>query len=277
VSEEFASEEETLPFDVEVERLPAWVHVSSALVIVVGVLVAARLVPMLAFLPFLVASSVGRRFTSIATHIEVDEHGLDLGGREIPRSEIVDVWLDDDRSEARATVAFGDRVELAILHFENREQAKRFVDALQPKGGDERHSPVAGHVPRPIDWLSSLRFVAIAAAFFGTGSPLGAVVLAIFAFGAWRIVRARQLVVRADRLEIRSALGVSARPCSDIVRVDIEDGVLHLRGGGELHIPRSALRDTVLGSGPWLERARRRVLSHVAAARVATHRAEPQA
>ncbi|MDF2695990.1 MAG: hypothetical protein K0S65_4373, partial [Labilithrix sp.] len=55
-------DDESSPFDVELERLPVWTHVASALVIVTGVLIAFRLVPMVALLPFLVASSLGRRF-----------------------------------------------------------------------------------------------------------------------------------------------------------------------------------------------------------------------
>ena len=255
-------DDEVLPFDVELERLPAWVHVASALVIVVGILVATKLVHMLVFLPFLVASSIGRRFATSPKHLEVDASALDLGGREIPRSEIVDVWVDDDASDARATVAFGERIELAVLHFVNHEQARRFGDALAPA----ETSPVAGHLPRPVDWLSSLRFVAIAAAFFGTGSPLGALVLVFFALGAWNILRARQLVARADRLEIRTVLGVRAHAYSEIERVEVEEGLVHLKDGAEIHVPTSALRDTTIGTGPWLERARTRVLARVAAA-----------
>lgn len=256
------ADDENLPFDVELERLPPWIHIASALVIVVGLLVATKLVHMLVFLPFLAASSLGRRFATSPKHLEVNEAGLDLGGRQIPRSDVVDVWVDGDENEARVTVASGERVELAILHFVNREQAKRFGEALAP----DTRSPVAGYLPRPVDWLSSLRFVAIAVAFFGTGSSLGALVLAIFALGAWNILHAKQLVARPDRLEIRTVLGSSAHPYSEIERVDVEDGVVHLKGGAEISVPRSSLRDTTLGTGPWLERARTRVLAHVAAA-----------
>ncbi len=259
-------DEEALPFDVEVERLPAWVHVASALVIIVGILVATKLVPMLVFLPFLVASSIGRRFASIATHIEVDDTGLVLGGREIPRAEIVDVWVDDEESEPRVTIAIGERLELSILHFQNREQAKRFAGALAPKSAEERRSAVVGYLPRPVDWLSSLRFVAVAAAFFGTGSPLGMLVLGIFAFGAWSILRARQVVARANQFELRSVRGVTAHPYREIERVDGVDGVIRLKGGAEISVPRSALRDTMLGSGPWLERARNRVFRELTSA-----------
>lgn len=264
----------SLPFDVELEQLPVWVHVASALVIAIGVLVALGLVHMLVFLPFLAASSIGRRFATIATHVEVGDTSVDIGERTLARADIVDVWLDDDPNEARVTVASGESVDLAILHFQNREQAKRFAAALRPKREGEQPSSrphgfvpipvfVAGHRPRPVDWLASLRFVAVAAAFFGTGSPLGVLVLAIFAFGAATIVRAKQLVARTDRLEVRSAFGVATYPYADIERVDVEDGVVHLAGGGELAIPRTTLRDTLIGTGAWLERARTRVLAHV--------------
>ncbi len=259
-------DDEKLPFDVEVERLPPWVHVMSGLVIVVGVLVTMHLVHILAFLPFLVASSVGRRFATNPKHIEVDERRLDLGGREIARSEIVDVWVDSEEAAARVTIAFGEKLEVAILHFENHEQAKRFGSALAPEGG----AFVVGSLPRPVDWLSPLRFVAIAAAFFATGSPLGALVLAVFAFGAWNAIRARQVVARADRVEIRSVLGAQVHPYSEIERVDVEDGVLHLRGGAEISVPRSVLRDTTLGSGAWLERARTRALTRIASSAATT-------
>ena len=266
MSDEHDDDDETLPFDVEVERLPAWVHVSSALVIIVGILVATKLVHMLVFLPFLATSSIGRRFASSATHIEVDDAGLELGGREIARSEIVDVWIDDAKSEPRVTIATGEQVELAILHFENREQAERFAGALAPEGAAERRCAVAGYLPRPVDWLSSLRFVAVAAAFFGTGSSLGALVLGIFGYGAWNILRARQVVARADRVELRSVLGVTAHTYSEIDRVDLDDGIIRLKGGAEISVPRSAIRDTMLGSGPWLERARTRVFRQIASA-----------
>ena len=249
-------------------------HVSSALVILVGVLVATHLVHMLVFLPFLVASSVGKRFASIAKHVVVKPDALDLGERDIPRSEILDVWANNDDAEPRATVAFGEGVELAALHFANREQARRFSEALSTNGreadatdeeGASNHSRalVAGHRPRPVDMLSSLRFVAIAAAFFGTGSSYGLFVLLFFALGAWNVLRAKQLVAKRTALEIRTLLGVEVHPYGELESVDVDAGVIQLKSGAELHIPRSALRDATLASPPWLERARARVLARV--------------
>ncbi len=263
--------EESLPFDVELERLPTWVHVSSALVILVGLLVATHLVHMLVFLPFLVASSIGKRFASTAKHVVVEPSRLRLGEREIPRSEILDAWADEDDVEPRAAVAFGEAVEVAVLHFANREQARRFSEAL---AGDQRGTAthdatndgrvfVVGHKPRPVDMLSSLRFVAIAAAFFGTGSTYGLFILLLFALGAWNIVRAKQLVARDTKLEIRTILGTEVHPYGEIESVDVDAGTIQLKSGAELHIPRSTLRDATLASPPWLERARTRVLARV--------------
>jgi len=237
--------EESLPFDVELERLPTWVHVSSALVILVGVLVATHLVHMLVFLPFL----------------------------EIPRSGVLDGWADEDEVEPRAAVAFGEAVEVAVLHFANREQARRFSEALATDqrgtathdATNDKHVLVVGHKPRPIDMLSSLRFVAIAAAFLGTGSTFGLFVLLFFALGAWNIVRAKQLVAKRTELEIRTILGVEVHPYGEIENVDVDAGIIQLKSGAELDIPRSTLRDATLASPLWLERARTRVLTRVRA------------
>jgi hypothetical protein len=222
--------DESLPFDVEIERLPAWVHGTSAVVVVVGVLVALKIVPMLAFLPFLIVSAMGRRFASSAMHIEVDAEGLDLGGREVSRAEISDVWADE---EPRVTLALGD--ELVVLNFESHEQAHRFASELS----DPKHVAVAGYRPRPIDALSCLRYLAMAAAFFGTGSWLGLVPLPFFVLGAWTFARARQLVARPDGYELRGAFGVSTTRDAS----------------------RSHLIDPLLASPAWLGRAKRRVVS----------------
>lgn len=254
-------DDERLPFDVELERLPAWVHAASALVVVVGALVAARVVHMLVFLPFLVASSVGKRFASIAMHVVVGPESLDLGGRRIPRRDVVDAWADD--VEPRATVAFGEDLELAILDFQNVEQARRFSEALAPEDGAGWRARVAGHKPRPLDMLASLRFVAIAAAFLGTGSWYGLFVLLFFAHGAWSVLSAKQLVAGRDELEVRAVLGARVYRYGEIAGVDVDAGVIELSDGGEVRIPRSSLRDTTLGSPAWLARARARVLARV--------------
>jgi hypothetical protein len=254
-----SNDDEGLPFDVEREQLPVWVQISSALVVVTGILIAVRLVPMLVLLPFLVASSIGRRFASSATHVEVEESGLDLGGRIIPRSSIVDVWVDDDATEPRATVALGENTELAVLHFENREQALRFGEALALKDG----AAVAGHRPVPADLLASLRFVAIAAAFVATGSWYGLFILVFFAFGAWNVVRAKQVVAFADRFTLHGLLGSRSYPYADIASVDVDAGVIALKDGSEVVVPRSSIRDTTLAAPAWLERAHARTLEQI--------------
>jgi hypothetical protein len=255
-------EEESLPFEVELERLPPWVHAASALVLVVGALVATRLVHMLVLLPFLVVSSLGRRFSSSALHVEVHGDGIALGDREVPRGDLADVWVDRDKTEPRATVAFGPNLELAVLQFENADQASRFgeaVAALLP----EDHPVVVGHRPRALDLLPSLRFVAIAAAFFGTGSPYGLFVLVFLGLGAWPVLRAKQLVVTTSRLELRGFSSSRSFAREAIAGADLDTGALSLRDGGELVIPRADLRDTTLASPAWLERARSRALANL--------------
>ncbi|HVH42560.1 MAG TPA: hypothetical protein VM925_09455, partial [Labilithrix sp.] len=245
-------ESERLLFDVELERLPAWVHASSAAVVLVGALVAAHVVHMLFVLPFLVASAVGRRFTSSAVHVEVDAGELDLGKRHIPRSEVLDVWADgDDAADPRVTVAFGSDVELAILHFADPDQARRFADALAGAEGPAR-ALVAGYAPRLIDTLSSLRFVALAAAFFATGARYGLFLLGFFALGAWALVRARQIVAKADRFELRTLFGVTSHPYANVEGVDVEAGIVRFKDGTELEVPLGALRDPTLASPAWV-------------------------
>lgn len=263
-------DDDALPFDVEIERLPVWTHAASGSVIAVGVLVAIGVAPMLAFLPVLIVSSVGRRFASSAMHVKVDEGGLTLGDREVPRADILDVWLDDDEVEPRVTLGIagapkrprGEEVELTILHFQNRDQARRFAAAF-----GEGAAVVAGHRPRWVDALSSLRFVAIAAAFIGTKSWYGLLVLALFAAAAYAFVRAKQVIVKADGFEVRTAFGATKHAYSEVEAVDVETGVIGLRNGAELRVSPGAVRDTTLASPAWLDRARRRALLEVKAAR----------
>ena len=257
-----APERESLPFDVEREGHAAWVYVTFGLVIVIGILVGAGLVPMLAFVPFLVASALGRRFASSATHVEVDENGLELGGRSIGHTEILDVWVDLDEIEPRATVAIGQDAELAVLHFANREQARRFGEALATFS-DDRPTVVAGYNPRFFDALASVRFVAVAIAFAGTGAWYGLFALAFFAVGARMLVLAKQVVVQRSSLEIRTLFGTRVHAYSDIERVDVQAGIVGLRNGEKLRIGRFDLCDTTLSSPAWLERARTRALEHM--------------
>lgn len=255
--------EEVLPFDVEIERMPTWVSVASGLVVVSGVAVAARLLPMFALIPWLVASSLTRRFLSSAVHVEVAD-GLTLGESKVPRAEILDVWLDEDPSEAcvivaRASQARAKNAELLVMHFENRDQARRFAEALGPCD-----AVVVGHAPRPIDALPSLRFAALAAAFFGTGSWFGFLALPFFALGVFSLVRAKQVIATNDRFELSSAFGSRSFAYRDVETVDIDGGVVQLEGGTEIAIERTSIRDATMAAPVWLDRARARVLRRIA-------------
>lgn len=255
-------DDETLPFDVEVERYPLWAHAASGAVVVVGVLVAIGVAPMVAFLPFLLVSAMGRRFASAAMHVEVAPHTLTLGSREIPRDRVLDVWLDDAEHDARVIVAIrrdAGGADLAILYFENREQARRFAGAFR-----DGSAVVAGHAPRAIDALPSLRFAALAVAFLGTKSFFGLVALAFFALGAMGWIRAKQILATSTGFEIRSLLGTSTYRYEDVASVDVGEGAIRMRDGTELTLPRASIRDVTLSAPAWLEAARSRVLRRIA-------------
>jgi hypothetical protein len=252
----------SLPFDVAVDRMPVWALAASTLVIAASVLVALRLLPMLVVVPFLIASSLGRRFASVPTHVEVSDEALSLGDRVLPRAAIVDVWVDEDASDPIAVVASGERVDVAIVHLDNGVQASRFGAAL----GDEWRRRVVGHRVRPIDLLPSLRFVALAAAFAATGAPYGLLLLGVFALIAWPLVQAKQLVAGEHGFEVRTLLGVHAHAYDEVASVDPDAGVIALKDGAELRLPRGALRDAVGAAPPYLERARTRALLAVRAA-----------
>lgn len=266
-------DEESLPFDVEMERLPTWVHVASLAVVIVGVLVTAHLVPMLAFLPFLLASSIGRRFLHVQTHLEVDPRALSIADREIPRADIIDVWLDSDDIDARVAVHSKDadkgRVSFSIFYFVNRDQAVRFAEALRAplpatQVDEEAARPyAAGYAPGPIDLLSSLRFVAVGASFVESGRYLSLPVFAFAALGIATFVRARQVIADKSTFTVRSAFGAETHPYSDVASVVVESGAITLRGGRVVSIARSAIRDGMLASPAWLERTRRRVLKRI--------------
>ncbi len=255
-----------LPFDVEIERRPIWVDAACAGVIVVGVLVAANVVPMIAFVPLLAVSSLGRRFASSAVHVVLGDDGLTLGDRVVPRAEIRDVWLDDDEVDPRVVVAHagkGDAIDLAVLWFENREQARRFATRathdVSPK------SLVAGHRPRPADALPSLRFVAIALAFFALGSWYGAVSLVFFAIGGKAFLDAKQLVVDEETFTLRTAFGTGETfRRVQVEKVDVDFGAIHVRGGDELKLARTNARDVLLGAPSWADNLRRRALKGLA-------------
>lgn len=257
-------DEETLPFDVEVERYPLWAHAASGAVVAVAALVAVGVAPMFALLPFLLVSAMGRRFASAAMHVEVGPSTLTLGNREIPRDRVLDVWFDGAEHDARVIVAIrrdAGGADLAIMYFENREQARRFAGAF----GD-CPAVVAGHAPRAIDALPSLRFAALAVAFLGTKSWFGLAALAFFALGAMGWVRAKQALATSTGFELRSPLGSSTHRYEDVASVDVDAGVIRMRDGTELTVPRASIRDVTLCAPAWVETARSRVLRRIASA-----------
>ena len=240
--------------------MPRWVHAATVLVILVSGLVAAKVVSMLVLLPFLVLSSVGRRFASTAKRVEIDADGFHLDGQSVARSEVRDVWIDADPSEPRAVLAHGTDCTLVVIHFENREQARRFGDEL---GANELGINVVGYRPTWIDTLSSLRFVAIALAFFATGSPYGLFILVFFALGGWAVLQAKQLIAGERSFELRGLIGSTTYSYEDVTGVDTDAGSILLKNETEIAIPRSVLRDATLASGTWLERGRTRALEHI--------------
>ncbi len=220
---------------------------------------------MLAILPALVISSIGRRFSSSGEHVQAEADALTIGKRTLAAPEILDVWRDasaEGTAEARVIVGVDDHrggADLVTLYFENAPQAKRFADTFR-----ERPTVIAGHRPRPLDALASLRFVAIGAAFLGTGSWFGALALAYAGLGAVTLLRAKQVVVTADTIRVHSLLGSRSYSRADVGAVDVDAGVIELQGGAEIVLGRSAIRDASLAPPSWLEPARSRVLQRIA-------------
>ncbi len=223
---------------------------------------------MLALLPVLVVSSVGRRFSSVATRVEVESDQVTMSRpceRRWAGAQVLDVWHDEraeGTNEARVIVASRSRPEacadLTLLDFENAAQAKRFAEAFKP-----RPTTVAGHCPSPVDALPSLRFLAIAAAFFGTGSWFGAFALAYFLFGAFALVRAKQIIATSEGVEIHGLFATQRLPYATIASVDADAGGIALSDGSELALPRAATCDSNLGAPPWLDPARARVFERI--------------
>lgn len=220
---------------------------------------AARLVPMAAVLPFLIASSLGHRFGSSAIHAVVHEADgrLSLGGKSI--DDVRDVWLSDDDAESRVVVAYGEERALAVLWFENREQAKRFARAFP-----ERKEVVAGYRPRRLDLLSPLRFVAIAGAFFATGSWYGALALVFVPLAVRSFFTAKQLVVQGETFELRTAFDAETFRRDGVVRVDVDEGVIVMKGERELSFATPSSRDVHLMAPAWTDASRRRALKRLA-------------
>lgn len=227
---------------------------------VTGVVAALRLAPAVIMLPFLIASSVGRRFGSTPQHVVVVENGaLDVGGKVIARDDVRDVWLDEDPLEPRVVVAHGGELSILALWFENREQARRFARGL--KGHDEI---VAGYRPPRMDLLSPFRFVAVTLVLLASHAWYGAFVLVFFAIELRAFLTARQLVVREDTFELRSVFDAESFSASSVVKVDVDEGVITLRGERELRFASSHARDLHLAAPGWADRLRRRALSELA-------------
>lgn len=251
-----------MTFDAAVEQIPRWVHLASSAVVIVSVLAAAGVAPLWAIVPFLALSSMRHRLRSSLARFDVGPDVLAGAEREIPRSSIVDVWLDDDRDEPRIVVAFGSAVEVLSLRFETAIEAHRFRDALAANG-DATERVVCGARPRLVDTLSSLRYLAIAGAFFATGSRAGLFVLLFFALGVWSLLRTRQVIVSRTNVTLRGLLGEKAYDVVDVKDVDVNDGVIRLSDGREIEIPSAVLRDATMTSAPWLIRARGRMLEAI--------------
>ena len=225
--------------------------------IVTSLLAAARVLPMVASLPFLVVSALGSRFGSSALNVVVDEEdgALELEGKPVAAR---DVWLEDDGVEPRVVVAHGEDRALAALWFENREQAKRFAGAFP-----ERTEIVAGYRPRTIDLLPPLRFIAIAIAFFANGSWHGALALIFVPLTMRSFFAARQLVVHGDTFELRAAFDAETFRRDGVVKVDVDEGVIVMKGDRELRFATANARDVHLTAPLWADAMRRRALKRL--------------
>ncbi len=270
-SEDHRADDEALPFDAELEGAPSWVTASAALVIVIAGLVAVHIAPMFALLPFLIASSLGRRFSSTAVRVVIEPGRLLIGRRTINLEEIAHVWHDEREARvmiARPRSSTRDVLDLEILQLDTESQGTRFVrelEARRPVHASPRVLAVAGVAPRPIDALGSLRFLALALVFFSTGSWLGVAILPLFGLYGLSLLSSRQLIATDRELKIVAPLTATERHDRAGIRRIVRDrgdyGVELLDGRELLFKPRS-IRDALMGSTSWTERA----LDHVLAA-----------
>jgi hypothetical protein len=249
-------EDESLPFDVWVERAPGWGVAASALVIAAALLAALRIIPMYGLLVALIPSAIARRFTSTEKHVVVDKEGVWLDDELVfPRAKIVDAWFDEgDKHESRVTIA--DDTRLLTLYLPNHGQARRMVDALPSRGR------VAGHQPELRDWVLPLRFVAIAVTLYA-GSTIdtqwiAAIVVLLAMPGLLAIAIATRVTATDDAIELRGFLRRRTIPRSDVEK--IEERAITLKSGKTIQIRPFFLRDAMLRSPQWLERALDRAL-----------------
>lgn len=250
-------DDDTLPFDVWIERVPTWGIAASAFVIVAALLAAVRAIPMFALLVALVPSALARRFSTTEHRALVDERGLSLDDKlELARSDVVDVWFDEaDEYESRVVVA--DHRRMLVLHLPNHDQARRFVGALGPPRGR-----VAGHLPNAADWVLPLRFVAIAVTLYAAGGTppwIVLVPLVLAAPGLAAATVATRVQASAKEIEIRSVFRTRRIPRSEVDRVD--ERALVLKSGEAIRLRPYMIRDAMLRSPEWLERALDRVLA----------------
>lgn len=251
-------------FDIAVEVTPPWVHLASAAVIVVCALAAAGAVPLWAIVPFLALTSMRARLPRRSGSLRAEVRGdtLAIGAREIPRSSVIDVWVDDERDEPRIVVAFGENIDVVTLRFDTAIEARRFRDALAPE--DENAGRiVCGARPRLVDALSSLRLLAVAGAFFAVGSRVGLLVLVFVALGAWSLLRTRQVIASRSDFTIRAPFSAKTYRYDDVKEVDVSEAIIRLADGTEIELPSRVLRDGAMTSPPWLSRARSRMLEAI--------------
>ena len=167
------------------------------------------------------------------------------------------MWLDEDESAPRVVVATGEK--LFVLWFQNRTQAKRCASALLDE--KEPRTFVAGHRPRPIDLLASLRFIGIALPFLVEKSPLALLVLLIAAPSLLAFLRAQQVRAGDEGVSIRSWRGTTTIRWEEIERID--EDVLLLRDGRSITIARGSIRDVLLTTPAWTGDVHQRIVKRI--------------
>jgi hypothetical protein len=222
----------------------------SALTIVTATAIALDKLTSLALaIPF-VASTTARRFGVTPMDASIDAEGLWLGDTLVaPRADILDAWHDREDTDHRVSVAV-EPDQLLVLHLPNAEQAKRFARELAPSG-EER--AIAGFRPRAIDALYPGRLLAVIAAFLagaGWKSPAAALLLVIFAIGAYGFVVGTQIQSGPDGLTLRKFARERHIPWSDVT-----DDLL-------AEIPTRIVRGPLLTTSPWTKHAHARVIAH---------------
>lgn len=238
------TEEESLPFDAHIERLPAWGVAMAALTTVIGFAAAAHLLsPPWTILPFL-ASTIARRVGGSAVRVEIDGDGLWVDEKLLAaKSEILDAWADPDDTDNRVAVTLdGGRVIVFLLP--NKEQAARFARALP------RPHVVAGVLPRAVDLLMPLRIVAImTSSISNTHSPVGLFLLVFVAISGWGMFIGRQIDVGPDGVTLRSLFGATKLAFSEV---------------DEESLSARRVRSAFFGTSAWTRHAHARAMKKIA-------------